>query len=87
MVWRLGVVDEDGAREVEILAVHVGCAACGMTARIDQPQHADAFTQHVLEPIYRFWLGHMEPRIGMFELIVDGEYAEWEAVNPGGVDF
>lgn len=62
---------------VEILAVHVACGVCGDAQRIDQPQHADAFTQRVLEPLLGWWTGHLAPQLVMVEVTADGQYQEW----------
>lgn len=71
--------------EVRILSITVGCAACGDVQRIEDPANeADAFTRRVLEPLAAWWVAHRQPRVGMFEVLANGEYARWEAVD--GVD-
>ena len=62
---------------VRVLAAHVRCTVCDDQVSIDQPQHADAYTQRVLQPLVSWWVAHVGPEIVLLEVEADGEVETW----------
>ena len=72
-----------------ILAIRVGCEICGDRQRFAPPPwEQDDFTHHVLDPLTSWWVGHRGPVFEAFEVLANGEYAEWVAsgVRPTAPD-
>ena len=71
---------EASIRLDRILALHVECGACGDRQRFAPlPWEQDDFTHRVLDPLTSWWVGHLLPAITAFEVLANGEYAEWVA--------